>query len=84
MNAGSPADRVATFHYLRDGSENARRCERSKRWGVDVDQPGRLDAVECGSVIGDRFLREPCRVHLTQVGELPDPMTGRHPRPRGD
>lgn len=66
------------FHYLDDNSENARQCDRCGTWTTDVDQPDRLDALECGSVIGDQFLCEQCRVHLIHTGQLPDPLTGRY------
>jgi len=67
----------SSFHHLDDGSENARRCERCDRWATDVDQPvWRAIPLEPGCVIGDRFLCEQCRVHLIQLGELPDPMAG--------
>jgi hypothetical protein len=72
----------SSYHYLDDGTENARPCDRCGRWATDVDKPDRLDVVESGSVIGDRFLCEQCRVHLIEIGELPDPITGQFRRPR--
>ena len=71
----------SSYHYLDDGTENARRCERCGCWATDVDLPDRLDVVQCGSVIGDRFLCEQCRVGLIEPGELPDPITGLRHRP---
>jgi hypothetical protein len=65
----------SSYHYLDDGSENARPCDRCRRWATDVDHGECLDPLERGSVIGDRFLCEQCRVHLIQLGELPDPMS---------
>lgn len=72
---------VSSYHYLENGSENARRCDRCRRWSTDVELPDQLDPLRAGSVIGDRFLCESCRVHLIEIGELPDLIHGWRDRP---